>query len=63
MFSKFIFDFFLFFISLSKKFTYEKMSFCYTLDKTNKFKTCNIETTEKNRILAGIIKGIKISPK
>jgi len=63
MFFKFIFDFFLFFISLSKRFTYEKMSFCYTLDRTNKFKTCNIETTEKNRILAGIIKGIKISPK
>ena len=59
MFSKFIFDFFLFFISLSKKFTYEKMSFCYTLDKTNKFKTCDIKTTNKNQILSDITEGIK----
>ena len=59
MFFKFIFDFFLFFISLSKRFTYEKMSFCYTLDKTNKFKTCDIVTTNKNQILSDIVEGIK----
>ena len=35
---KFILNFFLFFISLRKKFTYEKMCFCYTLNKPNKFK-------------------------
>ena len=62
-FFKFIFDFFLFFISLSKKFTYEKMSFCYTLKKSNKFETCDIETTRKNLILVDIIRGIKLSSK
>ena len=56
---KFIFNFFLFFISLGKRFTHEKMSFCYTLDKVNRFKTCNFEKTGKNNVLADIMKGIK----
>ena len=56
---KLILDFFLFFISLSKKFTNDKMSFCYTLDKSNKFKTTNIEKLDKNYILKKIIGGIK----
>jgi len=56
---KFILNFFLFFISLRKKFTYEKMCFCYTLNKPNKFKSCNIVKLNKNYILKSIISGIK----
>ena len=46
-------------ISLLKELTNDKMSFCYTLDKSNKFKTTNIEKLDKNYILKKIIGGIK----
>jgi len=59
MFSKSIFNFFLFFISLNKNFIYEKMSFCYTLDKKNKIDVYRIKSTNKKQILLDIIEGIK----